>query len=86
MEYDINQIITNSGLDSRFVRVAMTRQGQTFDIISQSVLGSEYLSYLIARANPHLAEYIYFPAGIPIVIPPIPQAKLNTNQRKSPFA
>lgn len=49
----------------------ITKQGDTFDIIAKQVYGDERLASTLMQANPHLLDYIIFPAGLTINVPAV---------------
>ena len=49
-----------------------TIQGDTWDLISAKVYGSESYTSLLMENNPKLLDYFVFPAGVVITIPDKP--------------
>lgn len=52
--------------------VYSTKQGDTFDIISRAVYGSELHAMRIAAANPAHIGTVFFGAGVSLTIPEAP--------------
>lgn len=60
-----------------------TRQGDTWDILSHDIYGSEKLMHVLIAANPAFANTIIFTSGIQLIIPETPQT--NTNSMRAPW-
>jgi len=52
-----------------------TIQGDTWDMLSFDIYGSEKLAYLLLQANPAYMEMLYLPAGLKLTIPQTPKGK-----------
>lgn len=52
-----------------------TIPGDTWDLISFKVYGTERYSKVLAKANSNYIKYVIFPAGIKINIPPLEKEK-----------
>ena len=50
-----------------------TIQGDSFDLIARKTLGDEGLMGAIIQANPEYRDYVLFPAGVELNIPPAPE-------------
>lgn len=51
--------------------IYITRQGDMWDQIAYEQIGSESYMGLLIQSNPHLIDYVVFPAGIEIQIPEV---------------
>jgi hypothetical protein len=55
----------------------ITKQGDSFDMISLQAYGSEFMSHIIIQANPEYSDVIKFPPGINIRVPIINSKKVE---------
>ena len=58
-----------------------TIQGDTWDVIAfreYNSLGGEKLMHLLIDANPQYKDYVYFPAGIILIVPDVEIPRSNT--------
>lgn len=67
----IDERIERSYVEEEVVDVYTTVQGDTWDIISLKVYGSEKHIGKIMLANPELANIIYFSANVEVICPDI---------------
>jgi len=49
-----------------------TIQGDTWDVLSFDIYGSEKLAYLLLEANPEYMNMLFLPSGLNLTIPQTP--------------
>ncbi len=53
-------------------RIYTTVQGDTFDIAAYKIWGNEMVMHYLVKANPEHQDTVFFPAGVQLVIPDVP--------------
>lgn len=66
------------------IRDYITSEDDTFDSIAYDVYGEEQMRDLLFEYNPDYLSYIFFPAGIPLLIPLV--EKVESLRTKAPWA
>lgn len=56
----------------------ITQQGDTWDVLARDIYGSEKLAGLIQAANPDYLSVLFFPSGIVLTLPQLPERASNT--------
>ena len=67
------------------VKVYRTVLGDTWDLISYKVYGSEGYFHDLIRSNLRLIDIAIFDANIPVIIPEIADEKNDNNERLPPW-
>ena len=66
------------------VRVYRTQSGDTWDLISYRVYGTEGYFHDLVRANLNLIDIAIFDANIPIILPEFVDEEIKKNYEKLP--
>ena len=67
------------------VKVYRTVSGDTWDLISYKVYGSEGYFHDLIRSNLRLIDIAIFDANIPVIIPEIADAENDNDERLPPW-
>ena len=62
----------------------ITAQGDTWDYIAYTQLGSGWLAHKLHECNFYLLDYIVFPAGIKVHIPDVDDDEADSTQDSLP--
>lgn len=63
----------------------ITKQGDTWDILSKNAYGNEKFMDTLIRANINHRKTVIFPAGVEIIIPDIDPATLENETNLPPW-
>lgn len=58
----------------RLPKTYVTTQGDMWDLIAFTQMGSETYMHLLIEANPQYREMVIFPANVALTIPDVPAA------------
>lgn len=67
------------------VRVYRTQSGDTWDLISYRVYGTEGYFHDLIRANPNLIDIAVFGANVPVMIPDFIDETEEENEKLPPW-
>ena len=56
----------------------VTQQGDTWDSIAFSEMGSEELTHLLVMANADMRRMMIFPSGVTLTVPDVPEGAAVT--------
>lgn len=65
------------------VKVYRTKSGDTWDLISYKLFGTEGYYAELIRANLKLIDYVVFPSNIPIIVPIVDLSENDLEENES---
>lgn len=68
----------------RKVKIYKTVSGDTWDLISYKIFGSEQYFHQLMRANLNLLSIAVFDSNVPIIVPEIDVSNNNVDKSKLP--